>query len=468
MYSQLKAKLNLIFNKNRLENFFYGAFYPIIVALFTTLFFVTKTQLVGLLLASLTASIVFLRFKDATPIFPLLFFVVLCFRDYDSMNSFWAYVYLAPAIITFVLKFFVYPIKNFKPGKLFIPLLLVCIALILGGIRNPLNNYSGGIAAIVTIGPTMLVIYVFFSAYACPPKYFDLGKYLCFLLVLLGLTSTAHIAFYRLNSEVLKNSIFERWYIGWGNINCAATLLLPAIASCWYLIAKCRKRLPFFILLFVLHYGVILSNSAGVFGISFAFMPVLAFFAYIKTPVCLRKTYLLYLTFSILILFVAITALLISFGYNELVGMIKPFFSESSRTKIYEEAISLFKQYPIFGVGQGYAEDFATPINISLYNFHSVLFHVLATMGIVGLIVYVIYYIARFRILMKSNTCFSIFITIAFMMFECYAFIDTAEFNAIPLMSTMTVVMVVTEFLNKKSNDQALPLIMNFSNNITF
>ena len=97
-----------------------------------------------------------------------------------------------------------------------------------------------------------------------------------------------------------------------------------------------------------------------------------------------------------------------------------------------------------------------------LYNFHSVFFHVLATMGIMGIVAYIFYYIARFKILMETNTCFSLFITITFIMFECYAFIDTAEFNAIPLMSTLTVMITIVELTNKKSNDQALPLIASY------
>lgn len=468
MYANLKTKLNSIFNKSGLTNFFYGPFYPIIVALFTTIFFVTETQLIGLLLASLTASIIFLRFKDATPIFPLLFLIVLCFRDYSTMNGVLPYILLAPAIIAFILKFFVYPVKNFKPGKLFLPLILVCAALFLSGINSPLNNYAGGLSIMVTIGPTMLIIYTFFSAYVCPPKDFNLGKYLCFLLLILGLTSTAHISFYRISCDVLKNNSFERWELGWGNINCAATLLLPAIASCWYLITQARHMSPYFIVLTVLYFGVFLSNSAGVLGTTLAFLPVLAYFTYKRISLYNRNAYIQVLLVVGGMLVGAVAATVIFFGYEELINMLKPFFSENSRTILYEKAIELFKKYPIFGVGLGFAEEQSSPISISIYNFHSVFFHVVGAMGIVGIVAYTIYYFARFRILMKGYNSFSIFITIAFIMFECYAFIDTAEFNAIPLMSTMTVVMVVKEYLNKKSNDQALPLLMDYHNRVIF
>ncbi|MBQ8427542.1 MAG: hypothetical protein IJX16_07290, partial [Clostridia bacterium] len=261
MYVKIKNRLDIIFDKKRLEKFFYGPFYPVYVALFVTLFFATSTQLIGLLAVSITASIVFLRFKDATPIIPLLFFVVLVFRDYSSMNNVLAYVFLAPAIISFFIKFFKYPVKDFKPGKLFFPLIIVCYALFLGGILSPLNNYVDGISVMVTIGPTMLVIYIFFSAYISPPENFDVKKYLLYLLIVLGLTATMHILIYRLNMDVFNEDSFDKWSLGWGNINCAATLLLLAIPSCWYLISQVKNVIPCFIVLAFLYFGVVLSNS---------------------------------------------------------------------------------------------------------------------------------------------------------------------------------------------------------------
>jgi hypothetical protein len=103
-----------------------------------------------------------------------------------------------------------------------------------------------------TIGPTMLVIYIFFSAYVCPKKNFDLKKYICFLLVILGLTTTIHLAIYRLHADIFKDQAFTPWWLGWGNINCAATLLLLAIPSCWFLITQVKNMSVFFIILAII------------------------------------------------------------------------------------------------------------------------------------------------------------------------------------------------------------------------
>ncbi|MBQ8426325.1 MAG: O-antigen ligase family protein, partial [Clostridia bacterium] len=182
-----------------------------------------------------------------------------------------------------------------------------------------------------------------------------------------------------------------------------------------------------------------------------------------------RKTYVHTIIIISALLLTALVITVVLYGFGELLVAVKPFFSDSSRTKLYEEALNLFAKYPLFGSGLGYVEsDTVSALSISLYNFHSVFFHVLATMGIVGIVAYIFYYIARFKILMKNYNCFSLFATIAFLMFECYAFIDTAEFNVIPLMSTVTVFITIVELTNKKSNDEPLPLTINYYNKIIF
>ncbi len=457
MYKKLVAKLNLIFPKKHLQNFFYGPFFPIYVALFVTLSFVTKTQLLGLLLLSLTATVIFLRFKDVTPIIPLLFLVVLCFRDFSVMSGILGYIFLIPAGLALVAKFFIYPIKNFKPGKLFFPLVGVCCALFLSGILSDINNYAHGLIVSITIGPVILIIYTFFSAYIDTPKNFDIKKYLCYVLIILGLTSFAHLGLYRLHMDVLNDHAFQLVHLGWGNINNAATLILLSIGASWYMITQVKNILPYFIILFFLYFGIHLSNSDGVAGICLILTPILAFFAYRRINKYNRPNYLITILIITAGLIIAANILVLYLDVDGLISLFNPDFSDSSRTILYQEALDLFAKYPIFGAGLGCLTVY-DPLGVMLSNFHSVLFHVLATMGVVGFIAYVFYLVARFKILTENNSSFSLFMTITFIMFEAYAFIDTVEFNAIPLLSTVTVLLTVVEITNKKSNDQPLPL----------
>lgn len=469
MYKGLVAKLNTLFPKDRLEKFFYGPIFPIYVALIATLSFATSAQLVGLLFFSISATIIFLRFRDVTPIMPLLAMVVLCFRNFSVMGSILPYVFLFPAMFAFVARFFIYPVKNFKPGKLFFPLIGVSIALFLGGILSDQANFIGGIATASTIGPVILVIYLFFSAYVTPPKNFDLKMYICYVLVIVGLTTLAHLAIYHLHTDVLRDNSFFSAYLGWGNLNSAGALMLLALGACWYLLTRVKNILAFFVLLILLYFGIFISNSDGVLGIALIFTPILVLFTYCHVDRFHRAIFVKIVIITVILLLTACAIVVLCYGYDNLMEILIPHFSDSSGTKLYKEALELFAKYPFFGVGFGYGQ-MAPEISmgIVLYNFHSVLFHVMATMGLIGVTAYFFYYIERFKILMQHYNCFTLFMTITFMMFECYAFIDTCEFNAIPIMSTLTLLFVVVEHLNKKSNDQTLPLYIRPFNKTIF
>ena len=469
MIKNLKAKLNTFFDKSAMTEFFYGPFYPVFVALFITLAFASNASLAGLLLVSLTASVVFLRFEDATPIIPLLFFVVLCFRDYNVMNGVLGYIFLAPALISFIARFFLYPIKKFRLGKLFLPLVGVSVALLLNGLLSDVNNYTNGLVTAFTIGPVMIIIYLFFLNYVNPPKDFNLKKYLCYLLVILGLTCFTHLCIQSIHLNVIKDLEFITSELGWGNTNCAATLLLISIPACWYLITQVKNIIPLFIILVILHMGIILSGSDGVLAISLIFTPIIAFFTYLNIDAKRRAIYLKIILTILFVLTVSALVIVCVYDFEYLLSLLEPRFSDSSRTKLYQEALDLFSKYPIFGAGLGYQNpELPTLLGVRLYNFHSVLFHVMGTMGIIGIIAYTFYYTERFKLLMKNYNTFTLFITMAFIMFECYAFIDTSEFNAIPLMSTITVLFTIVELTNKKDNFQQLSLKFNSLNKINF
>ena len=469
MKNNITEKLNTVFNKGAMDKFFYGPLYPIYVALFITLAFAANASLVGLLFVSLIATVLFLCYEDMTPIIPLLFLVVLCFRDYNIMNGILGYIFLAPAAIAFIAHFFIYPIKKIRIGKLFLPLCGITCALFLGGILSDVNNYSNGLITAFTIGPVMIVIYLFFSLYVKPPKDFNIKNYLCYLLVILGATCFVHLSIQHIHLDIIKDTLFIQSELGWGNTNCAATLLLISIPACWYFLTQVKNIIPVFIILVVLYTGVIISGSDGVLAISLMFTPIIAFFVYRKIDRYHRPIYIKTLITILSILITAAIITIIVYDFDTLLQSLKPRFSDSSRTKLYQEALDLFSKYPIFGAGLGYQNpELPTLLGVRLYNFHSVLFHVMGTMGVIGVIAYTFYYTERLKILMHKNNTFTLFITIAFIMFECYAFIDTCEFNAIPLMSVITVIITIVELTNKKDNVEPLPLRFNYYNKIIF
>ncbi len=440
-----------------LSPFFFGKAFPIFIALTVSLSYVSSLPLLGLAVISICATFIFILYKDVTPIIPLLFMVVLTFRDYDVMNEIWAYIILMPAIASFVARFFIHPIKWTKPGKLFLPLILVTLAYVLGGVLRPEYDILTGIAYTISLGPTIIVVYLFFYYNIDAKNSASIRKYLCFTFVCAALVMILQIVFIK---YVIRP--VQYWELGWANRNAAAAFFLLAIPACYYLIVKSKNICPQLILLLVLYVGVVLSGSDATLLISIVYSPFLIYCTYRN----IYRTKRLIFAYSVATVIIVIASLVIVltavYGFYGTIELLNISSSDSGRTGIYQTGVQLFKENPLFGYGFGYVEDGASPSAIRLFNFHSTLLHIMATMGLFGVVMYAIYFIARFSIFAKSNSPFPTVMLIAFVMFESYAMVDTGEFNAIPLTSAITVILTIVELTTKKGNaNSALPLSTN-------
>lgn len=442
---------------NKCSAFFYGGYFPIYLALSVCLFYGLDLTVLGLLVFSLAGSFIFLCYKDCTPILPVLFMVVLNFRDYALMTTPWGYLALLPVMVSFVAHFFLFPIKKIKMGKLVYPLIAISIAYIFSGAFVSGYNILEGFAPLLALGPVMLVIYLFFTNTINPPKNFDTKKYLCYCLIITGLTMIAQIGIVRMCfSDLLPE-------MGWSNINTAAAFLTLAVPSCYYLLIKAEKTLPFILLLCVFYASFAIILSDAVVGLIVFFTPLLLLYTFRNIKYTHKKKILLLFVIFIIVAIIFFSMILYLKGYKYIFAKLDSSFSNNGRLALYKESLYLFIKYPIFGAGAGYM-NYNTELltsGIRTYNFHSTFFHVIATMGIIGFFAYLYYFVERFKIFMKKYNAFTFFMLTAFIMFECYGMVDTCEFNAIPLMSTLTVMLVVVEKTNKGNDFAPLPLSYN-------
>jgi len=164
--------------------------------------------------------------------------------------------------------------------------------------------------------------------------------------------------------------------------------------------------------------------------------------------------------FTLIFIFLAFLALILIFFILDPVELwnkvVESLYNDSNRTPLYMAAVDCFKKYPIFGVGLGFYNDRLMDVvihnfsELTTFNFHSVIFEVMATMGIVGILAYGFYYYKRIRILGKNNSNKNFFLMFGFIGIELYAFIDTCEFVAVPIMIILTMLILFTEAGNKR------------------
>ena len=449
--------------KKYTDKFFYGEYYLWYLALFAAFFYCAYTPLLNVCSFALLGIFLLVIYRDLTPIIPIPVFIVLGIRDFSVFSEPACYVVLALAAIAVFAHFFIYPIKKIFIGKLFFPLVAVSIALFIGGLFSEhASTYFNGIVTIVSVGPVMLFAYFWFSQYICPPKDFKLADYIFSVFTFIGVCCFIEIVAHTLFHVKEYEGLFYH-VLGWGNINSAGTLLLLALASCAYLIIYGKHRLRNIIFLILIYVAIFSTSSDGVSGIAIIFTPIIMFFTITSGRLKSNKyqTFVKICTVFFSALVLAIVVIILIDKQNEILEyfLIK-LSNDNRRTELYLEAWELFKKYPILGVGQGYSptDSFLQYSNTITYNFHSSIIHVFATMGVVGAIAYVYYFIERYKIITNKHLPANLFAYFAFTMFEIYAAIDTAEFSPIPLLLSVTILLLIVEQLNVRSTHQPLPL----------
>ena len=426
------------------ENFFYSMTYPVITGLFALLFWMSELQLVGVAVASLTGGYLMAFKKDTFPIIPLLFSIILIFRNLGVFANPLTYLLFLPVVagvVTHIIRF-----RPEKPVslKLVLPIITVGVAMFTGGLFSPyMEYYSSGIMHMVTLSVAMLAEYAFLSLYFCPPQGFSYKRYFCTQLVCIA--AVAGVQYLFIEWGIYLGGPFGHTDLGWGNYNYAGYLALFAVPACYYLIVSARKPILLFPVLALMYLLPAVVGSDGAFGIIIIFTPICFYFAY--RNLSNKDRYALSCLFLFALLCIAITAIIFNNYVDEILNYLKlHFLYDTGRTDLYEEAWELFKKLPVFGAGIGYAVSF---IEVG-QNFHSVILHTLATMGLVGFAAYIFYYLVRIKILFTLNTQFNLFMYMAFAMFTAYSSIDCGEFTIIMVFATM--IIAVTEHSNKKKS----------------
>ncbi len=469
MYDMRKAlvcdKNVSIVTQSKLNNFFYGDYYLAYISLLTAFFYCANLSVLGLAFFVILGCFILILFRDLTPLIPLPLFVVLAIRDLSIFNDARVFLIFIPAIFCFITHFALYPVKKIFFGKLFLPLIAVCVALFLGGLFSDEGNFQQGLPTVIMIGPIVFIAYFLFSQYIQPRDNFNVCKFMFATLVFLGVASSIELFAHRMFFSPPANFMS----LGWGNVNTVSSIMLLAIPSCIYMMLYGKSPVLYVVILVLLYGTVILTHSEAVMGLSVAFAPIIAVAVITNGKLKSRKlsifkNVIFVLVGLITIAFVIITVL----GYfDDLVNILFLEMSDDSqRTDLYILAFEVFKNNPLFGVGQGFIPIENTAVNISgliTFNFHSTFIHVLATMGIFGTLVYGYYFFARYRIITKNNTPENLFAFFTFTMFEIYAAVDTGEFSLIPLMLAVTSLLAVIEFSNNNPHRQPLPLALNIN-----
>ena len=461
----------ILFLRQKTNRAVYSCFMPLMAGLVLLLFWVANLQVIALLSIVLITCFVLIVYDDLLPIISLMFMIPMSFRNTSlafEQNLAFCIIIFALLVISLVIHFIKYPMKNIELDWFFFVILAIIGTFLIGGIfSGRLKHYFDGAGIFVMSGIVPLVIHFFFYNKVKINTNIDIRKYLCMSFIIAISVASAQLCFAKLHIHIYGHETYGSIPGGfcWANSNHIANIILIAVPLCCYMMLSSKRIWAWFVELFFLYLTMLLSGSDGALATLAIFTPFLMFVVY-------KNTYrhnlpIIKLVFSLLISIVILALVVVCLFKAEMfLDFISTSADNNGRTLPYKMSIEFFLDFPIFGIGLGGGKAELDAItHILNYNgfYHSTFFHILACTGIVGIIGYALYYLARAKYVLNNDSVLGKFTLYAFIMFALYGLIENSEFNIVLMFMTTLITMV--GLINKKgSDDKPLPLWIKIPN----
>lgn len=337
-----------------------------------------------------------------------------------------------------------------------IALMFAGLGIAVGGISMPDRN-PVVVLILVALGVLLPLGYIFISGTIKQSAGKALVDYIAMLIFAVGILLIIQTAVYYGTlgglDKIKESIIYKSLHIGWGGSNNLSPTLAISIPVVLCYSLKKSKFSWAFLLLVVLDYIIILTSSCrGTLIITLFALPFMLVYVFIKTEN--RLQFLITMGLSAVALIVV--AIIYKEKLAELFQLMRSLkLDDNGREPLYRAAWENFLNKPIFGVGfdynlGGYKHNGYTP-----FWYHSTPLQILSCMGIVGFIIYAVFYYHRYRcffIMRKMPLVLAIGVGLLF--YDAYSWIDVNFFPPNSFIIMMIMTMAAEKYLTK---EKALP-----------
>ncbi len=433
----------------KIEAFLNSTLYIVIVYVFALLTWSIKSandtvtsfglfNMIGIFTIVLSLTLILSCYKNTRYTIPLLTSLLFVVNNsvitFDTLNQFgFPYITLILILVGPVIHIIRFK-PTFKFRGLSLGLLLIAIAYLIPLIYTEISLKA---IAISGVGLLYFLFYFFFSNTTKGNIDYFFKLLLIINLLLVGefgikmVRNLIHFSDLSL-VEAFKASMSNGWggNLGWANVNDLCYYLTLTLPGHVYFIFKKPKQLIFWILLLLPAAVVLLTQSRGGF-IGFA---IAALGLGIIILVHGKHHHYFYAIFTILLI-----ALVAFLSKDVLINMYHAFLKtlegtsinsfSSSRIWIYTRGLDIFRMNPWFGSGWISIDILAAETGSRLFMYHSTIIHVLATMGIFGLIALLVHYFQIFNLFFDNWSLEMRLILVAFIAVQIHGLIDNIQFS---------------------------------------
>lgn len=434
----------------------YSDWYLLAIAALVVLFWALEAMVAGFVTLLLIISFLLVVKRDMTPCMPVLM-SVYCVISKGEFPPYFAYMFiiLVPVAGSLVFHFIYYRTDKISGGAFGFAYLLVAASMFMGGITsNQLNDEMKGLAFAAFLGLLPFAVYELIVNCCNGLKKSEFVNYVCRAFAYLGLLITVQLLIYYIRVWTGMIPAGREVHLGWGISNGASTVLLTTMPVTMYVAVTDKKlwRSFLFALLSVAQMVAVIatvSRGAILVGIAEFVLMIIASVAFNKH----RKAYIA----AYVLMTVAAVIFCVVFK-DRLTAFIERAFSNglagSGREELYKEAIDVFGQNKLFGVGFGYIGVNSYLNTNPMYYFHSTFFQTIASLGLFGLVASVYMYYKRVKFAFSKGRAFNVFLIVSCFGFEGYAMINTFTFLAVPGLLLIAILTAVNERSNSLTDEE--------------
>lgn len=349
-------------------------------------------------------------------------------------------------LVAFVAHFIIFRIK-LQRGKQFWAICFVSLAVIWGGgLLTPLEDYFKPVNIFFTCGLSigMLMVYV-----ACRNSMFiegkcDALKVISKAMIYVGIMGVMIIfpyIYFLLFNKVEFN-------IQWQNN--LSTFMFVSMPFAFYYATKSKFSVVYFCL-GIAEYLVCFfsfSRSGMLLGTMLIVVCIVTSFVTDK-----RKTKWINLLPTALFLGMGLIVMLHPDAIEKLKQILEIDFGDEVRTQLMETALRNFMHNPLFGAGLSFVGDDYVNKGFTIYLYHSSIFQIIGSFGLVGLAAYGFQFGQHMKIMFGKAKIFNVYLMISFCALHAMSLVNPGIISPLPYGLLLIVIATIAEIANEKNSD---------------
>lgn len=257
---------------------------------------------------------------------------------------------------------------------------------------------------------------------------------------------------------VYNNGFSKGYNMGWGICNEAGILMMVGIPFIFVDLIK-AKRLEELLIpsgkIGIVLFGMFASTSRGTYLFGFVLVLLLSIWTLITNKKRISILILMLMALGLVVLYIHLNYGIVEFYEKVKDTIFGVGLSSSGRFQLYEAATELWKtNFLTVTFGNGWVAEYANirfpHMNVYVV-YHSTFFQMLATLGVVGIILLLFHFFEKYKQLFKFDMPICVCLFVGYFIVDLYGMIDNT-YGMYYYMLPLAMIMASIDNLDKKNN----------------